>query len=76
MAMNRVQFQRGLSMARFLKQCGAVEQCHAALVASRWPTGFVCSHCGETQHSTIFQATKLPLTLWFLAMHLCCPGEE
>ena len=100
MAMNRVQFQRGLSMARFLKQYGAVEQCHAALVAARWPTGFVCSHCGETPHSTfvhagrqhwqcqacryqttviagtIFQATKLTLTLWFLAMHLLTQAKN
>ena len=95
MAMNRVQFQRGLSMARFLKQYGAVHQCHAALVASRWPTG-----CGETHHSTfvhdgrqhwqcqacryqttviagtIFQATKLTLTLWFLAMHLLTQAKN
>ncbi len=100
MAMNRVQFQKGLSMVEFLKHYGTVEQCHAALVASRWPAGFVCPHCGETHHSTfvregrqhwqrqacryqttviagtIFQATKLPLTLWFLAMHLLTQAKN
>ena len=100
MAMNRVQFQKGLSMSEFLKQYGRVEQCHAALLASRWPEGFVCPHCGETHHSTfihdgrqhwqcqacryqttvtagtIFQATKLPLTLWFLAMHLLTQAKN
>ena len=100
MTMNRVQFQKGLSMPEFLKQYGTVHQCHAALVASRWPTGFVCSHCGETHHSTfvhdgrqhwqcqacryqttviagtIFQASKLPLTLWFLAMHLLTQAKN
>ncbi|BBJ22596.1 hypothetical protein W01_05230 [Candidatus Nitrotoga sp. AM1P] len=100
MAMNRVQFQKGLSMSEFLKQYGRVEQCHAALLASRWPEGFVCPHCGETRHSTfihdgrqhwqcqacryqttvtagtIFQATKLPLTLWFLAMHLLTQAKK
>ena len=95
MAMNRVQFQKGLSMSEFLKQYGRMEQCHAALVASRWPGGFVCPHCGETRHSsfihwqcqacryqttvtagTIFQATKLPLTLWFLAMHLLTQAKN
>jgi len=45
MAMNRVQFQPGLSMAEFMKRYGSEEQCEAALVASRWPYGFVCT-CG------------------------------
>jgi transposase-like protein len=100
MAMNRVQFQKGLSMSEFLKQYGTAEQCHTALVASRWPEGFICPHCGETHHSsfvrdsrqhwqcqacryqttvtagTIFQATKLPLTLWFLAMHLLTQAKN
>ena len=32
MTMNRVQFQRGLSMAEFLDRYGSEEQCEAALV--------------------------------------------
>ena len=35
MAINRVQFQKGLSMAEFLDKYGTEEKCHAALVASR-----------------------------------------
>jgi len=46
MAMNRVQFQRGLSMAEFLEQYGSDDQCEAALIASRWPQGFACPACG------------------------------
>ncbi len=46
MAMNRVQFQRGLSMAEFMDQYGSDAQCEAALVASRWPQGFACPACG------------------------------
>jgi hypothetical protein len=46
MAMNRVQFQRGLSMAKFMDQYGSEEQCEAALIASRWPQGFACPACG------------------------------
>jgi Transposase zinc-ribbon domain len=42
MAMNRVQFQRGLPMAEFMDRYGTQEKCEAALTASRWPTGFVC----------------------------------
>ncbi|MBK7814804.1 MAG: hypothetical protein IPJ52_11045 [Rhodocyclaceae bacterium] len=41
MSINQVQFQRGLSMAEFIERYGSEEQCHAALVASRWPESFV-----------------------------------
>ena len=37
MAMNRVQFQSGLSMADFLKRYGSEAQCEVALFAARWP---------------------------------------
>jgi hypothetical protein len=35
MAMNRVQFQRGLPMVEFLDRYGTQDKCEAALVASR-----------------------------------------
>lgn len=35
MAMNRIQFQRGLSMPEFLKRYGAEAQCAAALEQAR-----------------------------------------
>ena len=40
MSINRVQFQKGLSMAEFFERYGNEEQCHAALVALRWPGSF------------------------------------
>ena len=46
MPINRVQFQKGLSMAEFFERYGSEAQCHAALVALRWPDGFVCPDCG------------------------------
>lgn len=100
MAINQVQFQRGLPMVEFMERYGTQEQCHAALVASRWPDGFVCPECGCRRHSTflrdglrycqcsacreqttvtsgtVFQATKLPLTSWFLAMHLLTQAKN
>ena len=100
MGINTVQFQKGLSMAEFMKRYGTEEKCHAALIASRWPTGFVCSECGCSRHctferkdlqywqcsecrgqttvmcGTIFQATKLPLMTWFLAMHLLTQAKN
>ena len=100
MGIDRVQFQKGLSMAEFMERYGTEEQCHAAVVAMRWPTGFVCPECGGTRHctferkglrywqctscrkqttalsGTIFEATKLPLTTWFLAMHLLTQAKN
>ena len=94
MGINKVQFQKGLSMAEFMKHYGTEAKCHTARVASRWPDGFVCPDCGSTRYCTFerkglqywqcsacreqttaicgttFQATQLPLTTWFLAMHL------
>ena len=46
MATNRVQFQRGLSMAEFLEHYGSEDGCEEALIASRWPQGFACPVCG------------------------------
>ncbi len=94
MAMNRIQFQPGLSMPEFLRQFGTEAQCEQALEQARWPEGFRCPCCGGSAHciigtrqrklfqckacrhqtsviaSTLFQGTKLPLTLWFLAIYL------
>ncbi len=58
MPMNRVQFQPGLSMAAFLDQYGSEAQCEAALVAARWPDGFVCPACGARDHSTFVRAGR------------------
>lgn len=100
MAINHVQFQKGLSMAEFMDKYGTQAKCHAALVASRWPEGFRCPCCGDERHTTfvrehrqywqchrcrhqttvtagtIFEATKLPLTRWFLAMHLMTQAKN
>lgn len=100
MTMNRVQFQAGFSMTEFMDRYGSVEQCEAALIASRWPSGFACPTCGCGHNSsfrrqgrlyfqctacrhqcsltsgTIFGATKLPLTRWFLAMHLLTQSKN
>lgn len=96
MSMNRVQFQPGLSMHRFMELYGTQDKCEEAVIGWRWPDGYVCPSCGgasgdfssfrrgkllyrqcSTCHfqcsviaGTVFEATKLPLTVWFLAMHL------
>ncbi len=52
MGINQVQFQKGLSMTAFMEQYGTEEKCRAAVVAMRWPNGFVCPDCGESRHCT------------------------
>lgn len=101
MPMNRVQFQKGLSLPEFLGWYGTEVQCEQALVAARWPTGFVCPACGLMQarstfrrngrlywqcagcphqcsvtSGTVFEASKLPLTRWFLAMQLLTQSKN
>jgi len=92
MAKNKVQFQEGLSIPKFLKTYGTEEQCKNALFRWRWSNGFICPGCGHTGYceiasrkvyqchrchqqtslisGTIFEYTKLPLTLWFLGMYI------
>ncbi len=53
MARNKVQFQKGLSEPEFDRQYGTEEQCWQAVVASRWPRGFVCPGCGGAKLSVV-----------------------
>lgn len=100
MAMNRVQFQPGLSMAEFMDRFGTEDKCEDALASWRWPSGFACPRCRGTARTsfrraqrlywqcrdcghqssltsgTIFESTKLPLTRWFLAMHLLTQAKN
>ena len=46
MSINKIQFQKGLSMVEFVERFGLEEQCVQALFAQRWPTGFCCPQCG------------------------------
>ena len=94
MAMNRIQFQPGLSVPEFFQQYGTEAQCEAALEKARWPDGFRCPRCDGAAYyvlrgtrrklfqcaacrhqssliaGTLFQGTKLSLTVWFLAIYL------
>ena len=101
MAMNRVQFQPGLSMAEFLDRYGTEDKCEAALVAAALAaralpariadragtrcsgargaatgSAAACRHQCSVISGTVFEATKLPLTRWFLAMHLLTQAKN
>lgn len=55
MAMNRMQFQPGLSLPAFLSRYGTERQCEQAMEAARWPDGFVCPHCAGSRHSKFYR---------------------
>jgi transposase-like protein len=59
MAMNKVQFQPGLSMAEFFKRFGTDDKCEQALIAARWPEGFVCPACGDAASSSFRREGRL-----------------
>ncbi len=47
MAKSKVQFQKGYSLFEFFKDYGTEEQCENALLAWRFPHGFVCPECAN-----------------------------
>ena len=47
MAINRVQFQPGLSIHEFTALYGTREKCEAAVIHWRWPEKYVCPSCGH-----------------------------
>jgi hypothetical protein len=53
MAMNRVQFQTGLSLAQFMQRYETEAQCEQAVIAARCPSGFICPACGLKQARSI-----------------------
>lgn len=55
MAINKIQFQSGLSLNDFIQTYGTETQCEQALLASRWPEGFRCPYCHQEHHSTFYR---------------------
>jgi ribosomal protein L37AE/L43A len=52
MAINQVQFGKGCSVPGFhLSRYGTEFQCHATVIAMRWPDRFVCPRCEGLKHS-------------------------
>ena len=48
MARNSIQFQKGLSLPKFLEKYGSEAGCREALFDLRWPEGFRGPDCGNT----------------------------
>ena len=47
MAKNAIQFQKGLSLPKFIEKYGTEAACREALFKLRWPEGFRCPECGN-----------------------------
>jgi transposase-like protein len=58
MAFNLIQFQRGISLPEFLCTFGTEEQCTQAVVAARWPVGFVCPRCDAPAHYVVSHGAR------------------
>jgi len=54
MPKNPIQFQKGLSLPKFLEKYGTDKQCRESLIRVRWPRRLVCPLCGNT---TFYQVT-------------------
>lgn len=54
MAINKIQFQQGLSLNDFLHNYSTEEQCSAILEKSRWPHGFKCPSCESASHCVVW----------------------
>ncbi len=59
MAMNQVQFQKGLSLDGFMQRYGTEEQCEEAVVAMRWPKGYHCPRCDGQRVSKTHNGRRL-----------------
>jgi hypothetical protein len=54
MAMNLVQFQKGVSMGEFMIRFGTEEKCQAYVEKARWPRGYCCPICQYTGYSIVW----------------------
>lgn len=57
MPMNRIQFQKGLSLPDFAASFGTEVKCIQALALARWPDGFQCK-CGNQSHYVVRQGSR------------------
>lgn len=59
MSMNKIQFQKGMSLEEFHNDYGTVEQCEDALVKSRWPQGYCCPRCNGKRAALTHNGRRL-----------------
>jgi hypothetical protein len=58
MAMNLIQFQKGLSLPEFFASFGTQAQCERVVKLARWPQGWRCGKCGHAACYEIRSTTR------------------
>lgn len=58
MAINPIQFQKGMSLIEFQRRFGTESQCQEAFEKARCPAGFQCPVCSGTAHSTFLRSGR------------------
>lgn len=58
MAYQEIQFQPGMSIPEFLRCFGTEAQCAEAVKVARWPGGFRCPRCAETDHYAVCHGVR------------------
>lgn len=58
MAINAIQFQKGMSLIEFQRRFGTEAQCQEAFEKARWPSGFQCPACSGAAHSTFLRSSR------------------
>jgi hypothetical protein len=53
MPQNQIQFQKEMSLSRFIEQYGTEEKCNQAFENARWGRGYTCPKC-DTEDPTVF----------------------
>src|SRR5574337_1913712 len=61
MAINWIQFQKGLPLSDFMQAYGTEAQCDLVLIQARWPHGFRCPKCSGGRAS---EFTRGGLRYW------------
>ena len=50
MKKNKIQFQKGMSIGKFMTKYGMEYKCRIELFQLRWPDGFKCPNCGNNTY--------------------------
>jgi hypothetical protein len=59
MSINKVKFQKGLSLPEFYANYGTEEQCFQVAFRLKWPRGFVCPACGNSTYCRVHKKRVL-----------------
>jgi len=59
MSRDTIQFQKDLSLPKFIEKYGTEGACQEALFKLRWPEGFRCPECGNAIYCTLEESSAV-----------------